>query len=210
MKNHENDWRQVEADIFWREIVSADNVLQIYRDEKTLLDTLTGFVGGGIKEDDCIIVIATRKHLDELEERLSSYGIVVNALKSENIYVPIVAEEALSQFMIDGWPDEYRFAQTISAIVERSHQKKRNIRAFSEMVALLWMQGQKSATVLLGQFWNDFCEKSSILLFCAYPQLRLTEEELLSLRHFRDSHLILINGVETTVKKVFYQEMPVR
>ena len=77
-----------------------------------------------------------------LSSKLSSYGISIPALIADDRYVPLDAEETLSAFMVNGWPDEGRFIQTISSILHRARGKnRRKIRAFGEMVAILWAQG---------------------------------------------------------------------
>jgi hypothetical protein len=44
------------------------------------------------------------------------------------------------------------------------------VRAFGEMVALLWERGDQAATVRLEHLWNDFCRMQTLLLLCAYPR----------------------------------------
>src|SRR5688500_4020280 len=105
-----NNWKKIDTDIFWGEIAPTDHVLQIYENDEVFLDALAGFVGGGINAGDCVIVIATDAHLQALNNRLSSYGVHVPTLVSDERYVPLNAEATLSRFMVNGWPDETLFA----------------------------------------------------------------------------------------------------
>src|SRR5687768_3073175 len=93
------EWELCNTDVFWGEIAPCDHVLQVYENDGVFLDTLAGFVGGGINAGDCCIVIATDGHLKALHDRLVSYGIHVNNLVSENRYIPLNAEETLAKFM---------------------------------------------------------------------------------------------------------------
>ncbi|MEO6611357.1 MAG: MEDS domain-containing protein [Chitinophagaceae bacterium] len=202
----EPGWQQTKTEIFWGEIAPSDHVVQIYENNNVFLDALAGFVGGGINAGDCCIVIATDNHLKELEERLSNYGVQVPDLVSEKRYFPLNAEETLSKFMVNGWPDEVLFNKTVDEILENC-SPKRKIRAFGEMVALLWAQGHNGATVQLEHLWNKYCEKKSFCLFCAYPHSGFTRDMEQSIQHICGSHSKMIAGNHTQLTEVFYKDL---
>ena len=72
--------------------------------------------------------------------------------------------------MINNWPDENLFRLLVIGLLHRAKRNKRPVRAFGEMVALLWAQGFNGATVQLEHLWNNFCETEAFSLFCAYPR----------------------------------------
>lgn len=199
-----NRWEISETDIFWGEIAPCDHVVQIYETDAIFLDALTGFVGGGIKSNDCVIVIGTQVHLKALNERLASYGIKVNDLIKEERYIPLDAEQTLSKFMVNNWPDEGLFIQTVSELLEKAHKRYRRVRAFGEMVALLWAKGYNGATVQLEHLWNRFCENASFCLFCAYPKTGLTDDLNTSFQHICGVHSKMIKGSDKSLKEVHY------
>lgn len=80
------------------------------------------------------------------------------------------AAEALDRFMVDGYPDERLFAETITSVINAAQQGGQRVRAFGEMVALLWASGERDATVRLEQMWNTVCHEKGLSLFCAYPR----------------------------------------
>jgi len=100
----------------------------------------TGECLRGINAGDCVIVIATDVHLKALEDRLRNHAVRIDTLLSEKQYIPLDAEYALSKFMVNGWPDESLFNQFITQLILPARNKKRPIRAFGEMVALLWLR----------------------------------------------------------------------
>jgi hypothetical protein len=201
------EWKQTKTDIFWAEIAPCDHVLQIYENDGIFLDALTGFVGGGINADECCIVIATDAHLMALENRLKSYGIYVESLIADNRYIPLKAEETLSRFMVNGWPDETLFNQTVSELIKKGrNHTNRKIRAFGEMVAILWARGNNGATVRLEYLWNKFCQKETFTLFCAYPKSGFTEDITESMHHICCAHAKLIGGSEKQLTEIFYRE----
>jgi len=52
------------------------------------------------------------------------------------------------------------------------------VRAFGEMVALLWAQGNHSGAIRLEELWNDLQKSYSFSLFCAYPMHGVGGEKL--------------------------------
>ena len=199
-------WKRASADIFWGEIAPCEHVVQIYEDDGIFLDTLAGFVGGGINAGECVVVIATSNHLRSLYSRLSSYAINVSTLIDDDRYIALDAESTLSKFMRDGWPDEQLFNETVSSIVERGTSKGRRIRAFGEMVAILWANGYNGATVQLEHLWTKFCEKNQLSLFCAYPRAGFTKDIEESIKTICDCHTTMIHGNEKQLTEVLYAE----
>ena len=201
-------WKKTGADIFWGEIAPCDHVVQIYENDGIFLDALTGFVGGGINGGECVIVIATENHLNALNSRLRDYGISIDTLINDDRYIPVEAEEVLSKFMVDEWPDEKLFMQTISSLLIRGQSKGRQIRAFGEMVALLWAKGMNGATVRLEYLWNKYCEQHEFCLFCAYPKTGFTQDINESIMNICSCHTKMIGGNEKQLTEVVYANIP--
>jgi len=51
----------------------------------------------------------------------------------------------------------------------RATQAGRNLRIFGEMVALLWAEGNRTATIRVEELWNELGKGHSFSIFCAYP-----------------------------------------
>jgi hypothetical protein len=200
------DWQRSNAKIFWGEIAPCDHVVQIYEDDEVFLDMLAGFAGSGINAGDCVVVIATTPHLIALEERLQSLGVHVDSLIDNDRYIPLDAEKSLAKFMVNGWPDESRFTEFVMAVLERAHKHNRQVRAFGEMVAVLWAQGHNGATVQLEHLWNKFCEKDAFCLFCAYPKSGFTRDINDSIRHICGAHSKIITGTEKPMTELLYKD----
>jgi hypothetical protein len=201
------NWQRNPTEIFWGEIAPCNHILQIYESDTVFLDTLAGFVGNGINAGDCCIVIATEAHLLSLEARLKEYGIYIETLLSDNRYIPLSAEDTLAKFMVNGWPDETLFMQTVSELFKTARKQNRRVRAFGEMVAILWAQGHNGATVQLEDLWNKFCQKEEFCLFCAYPKSGFTGDINNSIAHICGAHSKMIGGSEKQLTEVFYRDM---
>jgi hypothetical protein len=203
--NETTTWTRTKADIFWGEIAPTNHVLQIYDNDDIFIDTLAGFVGGGINAGESVIIVATNTHLKALESRLISYGISVDSLIRDDRYLPIIAEEMLQKFMVDCWPDEQLFNETVTDVLEKAKIHNRKVRVFGEMVAVLWENGHNGATLQLEHLWNKFCEMETFCLFCAYPKTGFTQDIHQSFNHICSAHSTIITGSKPQMKEVYYK-----
>jgi uncharacterized protein YdhG (YjbR/CyaY superfamily) len=205
LKNNNDGLATSSNDVFWGEIAPCEHVVQIYESDDSFLVLLTGFVSGGVEAEECAVVIATTAHLAALEQRLTAAGYNVPALISNIQYVPLDAEETLSRFMINDWPDENLFNKVISEVLAKAKENKHKVRAFGEMVAILWAKGQVGATVRLEHLWNKFCENEAFSLFCAYPESGFTQDAAESVMHICSAHTKMITAGEKGKKDVLYK-----
>jgi hypothetical protein len=205
LKINNNGWVTSSNEVFWGEIAPCEHVVQIYENDEGFLDLLTGFVSGGINAGECAVVIATAAHLTALDKRLASLGYSVPSLISKTQYLPLDAEETLSKFMVNDWPDENLFNKVISEVIVKAKGNSRKVRAFGEMVAILWAKGQVGATVRLEHLWNKFCENDAFSLFCAYPKSGFTEDAAESVMHICSAHTKMITGVAQGKTDFFYK-----
>ena len=205
----ENTWELCKSRAFWGEIAPHDHVVQIYDDKEIFLETLVDFVGNGINAGDCVVVIAKADHLQALHQVLRAHAIKVDALISEDKYIPLDAEEMLDQFMIDGWPDEGLFSKVVYSLIDRARVKNRQLKAFGEMVAILWEQGHYGATVHLEHLWNKICAEDPFCLFCAYPKSGFTQDPVESMRTICAAHTKVIAGDAKLTSHIAYRNVVV-
>ena len=152
-----------------------DHQVQFYEEDAFLIDELSDFIGAGLEGGQAGIVIATQAHRADLAERLSARGASAHV---SDRYVALDAAETLSTFMVDGWPDEQRFARVMKNLLRRTAQNgNRQVLAFGEMVALLWAEGKHEAAIRLEELWNDLAKTESFSLLCAYPIQDFSREE---------------------------------
>ncbi len=177
-----------QSPVFWGEIAPCEHIAQFYEHDGVLLDTLAGFVGGGLKQGEGVIVLATSEHLRALEQRLQASGVNLQEAKSKDEYITVLAEEALGKFMVNEWPDDQLFFNFVAELIARAQNGGRRVRAFGELVALMWAKGHVAATVRLEFLWHQLCHQKSFSLFCAYPKAGFTEDPIKSLDVIRATH----------------------
>jgi hypothetical protein len=176
------------ATVFWGELAPCEHVAQFYSGEEVLLDSLTSFVGGGLTAGESVILIATPGHLESLKQRLAAAGVDVEGAIERGHYIALDAENTLASFMVGDWPDKELFGKLVDRLIRRASLNDRRVRAFGEMVALLWARGQVAATVRLEYLWHQFCKSHEFALFCAYPRAGFTKTPKESLAEICAAH----------------------
>jgi hypothetical protein len=199
------NWERSSLQVFWGELSPCDHVVQIYENDKVFLDSLEGFVGSGILAGDGIIIIATPEHITALETRLTKQGFDLISLTASGAYVALNAKETLKCFMRGGWPDEQLFFKLVNTLLKRMQFHNGKVRAFGEMVALLWAEGFNGATVQLENLWNQLHAKEEFSLFCAYPKIGFTGDATNSLQSICAAHHKIIDGSPRPSTEIYFK-----
>ncbi len=163
------EWKKSDLQTFWGDIARNDHLVQLYENEKVFLDTLEGYAGCALLSGDSIVIIATKKHLDSLNARLKNQNFRVEELAASGRILTVDVNTALSNFMVDGIPDEELFNNYINGLICAAAKDGRHVRAFGEMVSELWQNGFYEATAKLQVLWANLHANEKFSLFCAYP-----------------------------------------
>ena len=137
-----------------------------------MIAALGQHIGAALESGDTVIVVATKEHGQGLAEELRSRNIDAAAAVQAGRYIERDAAETLAQFIVEDWPDKQKFEDTIGALVrstEAGTAPGHRLVVFGEMVALLWTQGKRAATVRLEELWNELAERHAFHLLCGYP-----------------------------------------
>lgn len=153
----------------WAAMNDSEHFVQFYEADGFLLNSLGGFIGTAINSGDAALVVATQAHRDGLDELLAANGLDVVNAKASGQFVSIDAAETLSQFMVNGVPQLDRFNEVVGGIISSASDGRPRVRAFGEMVALLWAEGEYQAAIRLEEMWNELQKAHTFSLFCAYP-----------------------------------------
>jgi DcmR-like sensory protein len=172
----------------WRGTGVADHFVQFYSDDSMLIDAAAGFLGEGLQTVEGAIVIATEKHREGLEEKLGLQGIDVAALRARKQYVPLDARDTLNRFMVNGLPDALLFAHVVGSVITRMVSSGYRVRAFGEMVGLLWTDGNSEAAIQLEHLWNDLGKTRRFALFCACPMAEFEGANAAQFRRICSAH----------------------
>ncbi|HKQ12579.1 MAG TPA: PAS domain S-box protein [Steroidobacteraceae bacterium] len=164
----------------WAELGDREHLVEFYEDSHNLIETLDGFIGGSLRANSAGIVIATREHIEALDRQLAAGGIDLAAVKQSGQYVTIEADGLLQQILANGWPQPDLFRIKVGALIEKAHSRWGAVRAFGEMVGLLWEGGAPGAALRLESLWNELALTQPFALLCGYDagQLRNGDQKL--------------------------------
>jgi len=179
---------------FWDEMSPSDHSVQIYDTDESLLEALESFVAGGLRHGECAVVIATPEHRIALQRRLATRDIDLWDATARNQYIPLDADATLLEFMRDEWPDDRLFSFCARNLITRARADGRPVRAFGEMVAILWARGLAGAALRVEHLWHQLCHEEGFPLFCAYPRHSFRPDAPFSLEEVCATHDRQIGG----------------
>lgn len=142
---------------------------QLHRSHDTLIESVGLYVVTGLRRGHGVIVIATPEHRRALLRHAWYYDINAERLQRSGQLVVLDADETLSLFMHRGMPDWHAFRRALSgAIDSASAAGGGTVRAYGEMVNVLWQKGRHEAAIQLEDFWNELARIHPFSLFCCY------------------------------------------
>jgi PAS domain S-box-containing protein len=151
-----------------------EHFVRFYQDDSHLYKTVGRFLVEGLESGEGVVVIATPEHLAGFEGTIAAAGYDVASVKERGDLTVLDAEETLSTFLIGdlvhGVLDNEAFTRMVGGVVEQASAGivKRKVRAYGEMVALLFRQGNTDATIGLEELWNGLAQTHTFDLCCAY------------------------------------------
>ena len=148
---------------------AGDHVVQCYDADDELVGVVVGYLAAALRDGDSVIVIATPSHRAAFEATLASAGIDTASVQHDARLVLVDAAQLLSRFMTGDTPDPEAFDLVVGELVRQVGARGRPVRAYGEMVALLWANGNASGATDLEQHWNTLGATTPFSLFCAYP-----------------------------------------
>lgn len=151
------------------EFEAGDHFVQFYEDDEFLVNSVAAYIGDGLANGEGAVVIATPAHLEAIAGKLEENGLNITDLQADGQLVVLDAVELLAKLLVNGSPDEVLFREVVDTVMERAARGRIGLRAFGEMVALLWAKGNSSATIRLEELWNQLGERLHFSLMCAYP-----------------------------------------
>jgi hypothetical protein len=146
---------------------AADHAVQVYDDRAELERIVSAFVAAGFEAGAPAVVIARDEHRQAFEHRLEAAGW---PLVDGGLFVTADAEQTLATFMRGDAPDAEAFERVVGGLLDETAARfpGTRIRAFGEMVDLLWQRGQKAAAIALERMWNELAATRNFALLCAY------------------------------------------
>jgi CheY-like chemotaxis protein len=141
----------------------------LYDDVPSLAHTVGGFIGEGLLAGQAAVVIATAPHGAAVREHLVAIGVDTEERTARDELLIVDADDMLDLFMVDGLPDAERFKDALTPIMERATgSRKRLVRAYGEMVDVLWRNDNEAAALSLEALWNRLGLGRTCSVLCGY------------------------------------------
>jgi MEDS: MEthanogen/methylotroph, DcmR Sensory domain len=154
------------------EYLDVGHVVQFYSRDDELADYVADYLLGALKADGAAVVIATVAHRRAFEARLTRAGADLAGATRTGRYLALDANETLDALMPGGELDVGRFERMIARPIARAGQsgsRVRAVRAYGEMVSLLWEAGLVDAAVRLEAVWDSLISRLPFSVLCSYP-----------------------------------------
>jgi len=167
------------------------HTVQFYESDGYLVDVITRYVGDGLRRGDACVVCASEPHRRALRTRLDALGDdVADAARTDRLIV-VDARETLRQFMTaDDRLDRERWRRAVDEVVAGCRPAPGGrIRAYGEMVDVLWGDGRPAVALELEALWNQVARPLGLDVLCAYSLARFrTAGDAAGLARICDAH----------------------
>ena len=146
------------------------HAVRFYENEASLCRIVVGFLREGFALGQPALIIATHEHARGIVAELRARDLEAAHLIAAGDLVLVDATEALDSFMVGGVPNSERFSQTTTTALERVRRGRKGVtvRAYGEMVDLLWKQGLDVAAIQVEMLWNRLARNGAFSLMCGY------------------------------------------
>jgi signal transduction histidine kinase/CheY-like chemotaxis protein len=144
--------------------------VQFYENDAFLAAAVADFLADGIRAGDPAIVLATAPHRRGFDRRLRAKGIDVETARRDGLLTWYDADDMLARIMDGGRPDAQRFRGELIPLIERAELRRQGsvVRAYGELVDVLWQRGDTMAALRLEELWNELAATHRFALLCGY------------------------------------------
>jgi hypothetical protein len=138
-------------------------MVQLYSDPEFLVEAVAQYLGTGLRQGEAAVVIARPEHRAAFTRALQRQGLYPSpALRM------LDADETLASFMRGGMPEWTAFHAAAGGAIAEMRLQYPTVRAYGEMVDILWQRGEQKAALRLEDFWNELGKLQTFSLLCAY------------------------------------------
>jgi DcmR-like sensory protein len=167
-----------------------------YDSDRSLCRIVAGFLGEGLAVRQPALVVATPEHRRGILDELHSRHFDVVRMHAAGDLVLLDARKLMSTFMVDGSVDAELFAGHITRALERVNRGRHDIpvRAYGEMVDLLWKDGFDAAAIQVEGLWNRLARSRAFSLLCGYSMGSCYKEASLASICEAHTHVVAPDG----------------
>ena len=177
------------------------HAVQFYEDAESLVTVVSKFLDEGIRQHQPGIIVATPEHRAAIETTLALSSHDVPRMKRLGDLIFLDARETLETLLADGMPHPQLFKHVCGSMLEeiaRIHPR-RTIRAYGEMVNLLWKDGMTAAAIQLEMMWNELAKAHALRLLCGYSMANFYKDAAVGEITRLHTHVLAETGEAATI-----------
>ncbi len=179
------------------------HAVKFYESRESLSHLVAEFLSEGLAAHEGALVIATLEHREDILSELHARGFDAEGMQTRGDLSMLDASDVLAQIMIDGMPDAGRFNTTTSRAIERVGGRPGHaIRAYGEMVDVLWKQRHDAAAIRLEMLWNKLASTQEFKLLCGYSMGNCYKNAGLAAIHHQHTHVVSASGVAESARHI--------
>lgn len=145
-----------------------NHICEFYTSAETRIKSLCNFIVPGLIKDEAVVVIATFENLLMLKNMLILYAIDVDEVVNSGQLILLNAHKTLEKFIRNDHIDYMLFFNLMTGMLDELKEKFVGIRAYGEMVDVLYATKNLEITVELEQLWTDLSLEYHFSLLCGY------------------------------------------
>ena len=168
------------------------HAVKFYETPQSLCRIVAEFLGEGMLTEQPVLIIATPEHSAGILAEFRARGVDVDGLLKAGDLLLLDAAETLATLLEDGMPDPDRFSATMTGALEQLCKGRRDftVRAYGEMVDVLWKAGHEVAAIRLEMLWNKLAMTHDFSLLCGYAMGNFYKDASLAEIHREHSHVV--------------------
>jgi signal transduction histidine kinase len=145
------------------------HMLELHDDDAHLVDRVAHYFAAGLRLGLPALAVATAAHRDALAQRIAAGGVDVGAAVAGGRLVMLDPEAVLDAIMDRGAPSPARFRDYFGGAIARARAGGApTVRAYGELVDVLWQRGERAAALRLEALWNELAAEQPFELLCSY------------------------------------------
>jgi hypothetical protein len=158
----------------WKELLANPgpdgHIVQLYQNADFYGEAISHFAAEGLVRGESIIIVATAPNWANISGRLVGKGFTPDDLLRRGQLTVLDADETLPKFLVDNQPDGKIFKGLAEATIERARAggKFPRVRWWGEMVNVLYVEGNQSASTRLEELFDEVAHEQSISIFCSF------------------------------------------
>jgi hypothetical protein len=178
------------------------HAVKFYDTHESLCRIVAEFLGEGLVIRQPAVVIATLEHRAGIVAELRTRHFDVDEMLAVGDLLLLDASDVLATFMVDGMPDAVLFDAALTVAIQQVCRGLTDctIRAYGEMVDVLWKNGEDVAAIRLEMLWNRLATTHRFSLLCGYSMGSFYKDSGLADIHQQHSHIVIDQGLAANAR----------